>query len=130
MVAVTAFAFIIPAIIEHLLCAGLVWGWVSTFEEHSLKRREENRSGGEGPHGGCGAHTLQPRPRGGGEELGPEVYFPGPGAALYSQSSLTGGRGGLRSSGGGNTGRGDLGSPPELLCAGWWKRRRLEPARE
>lgn len=27
VVAVTAFAFILPAVIEHLLCAGLVWAW-------------------------------------------------------------------------------------------------------
>lgn len=62
---------------------------------------------------------------------GQGVYFLGPGAAFQLEwFEGTGGRGGWHSSGSGNTVRGDLESPPELRCAGWWKRRRLEPARE
>lgn len=34
------------------------------------------------------------------------------------------------SSGGGDMGRRDLESPPELLCADWWKREILGPASE
>lgn len=48
-------------------------------------------------------------------------------AALYRSRGQRAEEAGL-SSGRGDMERGDLESPPELLCAGWWKREIFGPA--
>lgn len=57
------------------------------------------------------------------------VYFQGLAAALYRLRGQGAEEAGL-SSGGRDMERRDLESPPELLCAGWWKREILGPASE
>lgn len=55
------------------------------------------------------------------------VHFQGLVAALYRLRGQRAEEAGL-SSGGGDMERRDLESPPELLCAGWWKREIFGPA--
>lgn len=57
------------------------------------------------------------------------VYFQGLAAALYRLRGQGAEEAGL-SYGGRDMVRRDLEGPPELQCAGWWKRGRLGPARE